>query len=106
MHYTWKISLSLKDARGRHIARVQMAKNSMFPLYLSIALEKCLHGLVNNEPWKWHLRFGHLYFNGLKLLSTANMVHGLPTVKRPEQVCEACALGKQQRNPFPFGKSW
>ena len=68
-------SLLLKDAHGRYIARVQMARNCVFSLYLSTTLEKCFHGLLNNESWKWHLRFGHLHFNGLKLLSIANMVH-------------------------------
>ncbi|XXG89956.1 hypothetical protein AAC387_Pa12g1836 [Persea americana] len=100
------LSLSLRDVHGRHIARVQMAKNRIFPLYLNTRLEKCFHGLINNESWKWHLRYGHLHFNGLKLLSTANMVHGLPMIEKPKHVCEACTLGKQQRNSFPVRKSW
>ena len=26
----------------------------------------------------WHQRYGHLYFNAMKLLYTKNMVQGLP----------------------------
>jgi hypothetical protein len=29
------------------------------------------------------------------------MVDGMPTVKKVEQVCDGCALGKQHRKPFP-----
>ena len=34
------------------------------------------------------------------------MVSGLPQIAAPSQVCEECAVGKQQRNQFPKGKSW
>ena len=39
----------------------------MFPLHLNSKMEKCFHGLVKIESWKWHLRLGHLNFSGLKL---------------------------------------
>lgn len=51
------------------------------------------------------LRFGHLNFSGLKQLSRAKMVHGLPAIEAPNHVCEVCTLGKQQRLPFPNGGS-
>jgi hypothetical protein len=35
-----------------------------------------------------------------------NMVEGMPTVKRIEQVCDGCVLGKQQRLPFPQVSSY
>jgi hypothetical protein len=59
-----------------------------------------------SSQWKWHLRFGHLHFSGLKLISSAGMVHGLPVIKPPSNVCEGCILGKQARLSFPNGKSW
>ena len=101
-----KLSLVLKDAEGRLVAKVQMGHNHMFPLHLNSTMEKCFHGLVKNESWKWHLRLGHLNFNGLKLLSTSSMVHRLPSIEKREYVCEICTLGKQQRSPFPSGRSW
>ena len=100
------LSFSLRDAQRRLIAKIKMDPNPMFPLRLSTSLKKFSHGLVKNELWKWHLRFGHLNFRRLKLLSNISMVNGLPIVKESEYVCEACILGKQQRNSFLSGKSW
>jgi hypothetical protein len=99
-------SLILRDTRGGIVAHVPMANNRMCPLHLNIKSEKCFYGLKENESWKWHLRFGHLHFSGLKLLSSSGMVHGLPVIKPPSNVCEECILGKQARLPFPNGKSW
>ena len=83
-----------------------MDHNRMFPLHLNSKMEKCFHGLVKIESWKWHLHLGHLNFSGLKLLSTSSMVHELPSIEKLEYVCEVCTLGKQQRSPFPSGRSW
>ena len=47
-----KLSLVLKDAEGRLVAKVQMGHNRMFPLHLNSTMEKCFHGLVKNESWK------------------------------------------------------
>ncbi|CAL9028348.1 unnamed protein product [Prunus brigantina] len=66
-------SLFLKDASGRLIAKVPMTKNRMFPLNLNTKKEMCFLGLMEKESWKWHFRFGHLHFNGLKLLSKGGM---------------------------------
>ena len=101
-----KLSLVLKDAEGRLVAKVQMGHNRMFPLHPNSIMEKCFHGLVKNESWKWHLCLGHLNFSGLQLLSTSSMMHGLPSIEKPEYVCEICTLGKQQRSPFLSRRSW
>jgi len=34
------------------------------------------------------------------------MVEGMPIVKRIEQVCDGCVLGKQHRKPFPQASSF
>jgi hypothetical protein len=99
-------SLILRDTRGGIVALVPMANNCMFQLHLNIKSKKCFYGLKESESWKWHLRFGHLHFSGLKLLSSSGMVHGLPMIKPPSNFCEECILGKQARLPFPSGKSW
>ncbi|KAH9667537.1 hypothetical protein KPL70_021079 [Citrus sinensis] len=51
--------------------------------------------------WTWHLRYEHLNFGGLELLSKKNMVKGLPYINHPDQLCEGCLLGKQFRKSFP-----
>ena len=61
---------------------------------------------MKDISWMWHLRFGHLNFSGLKLLSTSSMVRGLPTIEKPEYICESRTLGKQKRAPFHSGRSW
>lgn len=99
-------SLFLKDASGRLIAKVPMTKNRMFPLNLNTKNEMCFLGLMEKESWKWHFRFGHLHFNGLKLLSKGGMVHGLPQIEAPNHVCERCVIGKQSRTSFPKGTTW
>ncbi|KAE8683276.1 TMV resistance protein N-like [Hibiscus syriacus] len=54
-----------------------------------------------DASWLWHLRFGHLNFGGLELLSKKEMVKGLPHINHPDQLCEGCLVGKQFRKSFP-----
>ncbi|KAM1484192.1 hypothetical protein EV2_037025 [Malus domestica] len=98
--------LTLRNARRKLIARVQMSKNRMFPLKLNTRIGSCNIGVMEDKSWKWHLRFGHLHFNGLKLLSSGGMVRGLPQIEATRQVCEGCVLGKQTRLTFPVGDAW
>ncbi|XP_074353008.1 uncharacterized protein LOC141692171 [Apium graveolens] len=72
----------------------------------SSKIPKCLKSVIKNDSWLWHLRYGHLGFSGLKLLSKTKMVDGLPEINEPENLCEACVKGKQHRQSFPVGKSW
>ena len=50
----------------------------------------------------WHLRYGHLNYNDLKLLFDQKLVSGLTltSVDRVED-CHGCAVGKAKRLPFP-----
>ena len=86
--------LWLKNTKGGLIACVKMTRNRMFSLHLNTKVEKYFQGLMKNEPWRWHLRFGHLNFSGLKLLSTAGMVRDLPTIDPLSHTCEVCIIGK------------
>ena len=98
--------ITLKDARGNLIARVEMTKNRLFPLTLRHDTLKCMKSVIKDESWLWHLRFGHLNFGGLKLLSAKNMVKGLPHIDHPNEVCEGCILGKHHRPSFSKEKRW
>ncbi|KAL4289934.1 hypothetical protein GQ457_14G000710 [Hibiscus cannabinus] len=55
---------------------------------------------VEDKALLWHLRFGHLYYGGLKELAKKNMVHGLPDMDYEGKFCEACVLEKQARTSF------
>jgi len=53
------------------------------------------------SPWLWHLRFGHLNFGGLNLLSCKKLVYGLPRNDHTNQLYEKCVIGKHSRTSFP-----
>ena len=78
----------------------------MFPLQLQSSRSSCFSANVTDTSWLWNFRYGHLIFGGLSTLQRNNMVSGLHQIAAPSQVCEECAVGKQQRNQFPKGKSW
>ena len=93
--------MHLKDKGGRTLACVEMAKNRMYKLNLRNMQERCLQVNMMNKTLLWHLRFGHLHYNGLKELAKKGMVHGLPDMDYTKQFCEGCVIGKQARNSFP-----
>ncbi|KAK2973572.1 hypothetical protein RJ640_030697 [Escallonia rubra] len=86
--------LYLRDDKGSLITRVPMLSNRMFLMNIHHDAPKCLKACFDNQSWLWHLRLGHLNFRGLKLLSTKNMVKGLPSIDQPDQLCEACLVRK------------
>lgn len=98
--------LTINDARGNLVAHVKMSKNRLFALNMKHDMMKCLKAIVKDESWLWHLRLGHLNFGGLKLLSTKNMVKGLPHIDHPDEVCEGCILGKHHRPSFSKEIRW
>ncbi|KAL4379471.1 hypothetical protein GQ457_02G032120 [Hibiscus cannabinus] len=93
--------LWLRNQYANLIAKVSMSKNRMFVLNLKTINAKCLKASVENEAWCWHMRFGHLNFGALKMLREKKMVNGIPTISHPNQLCEACLLGKHARSSFP-----
>lgn len=58
----------------------------------------------DEESLRWHCRYGHLHFDGLKSLHDKRMVVGLPKITL-SITCEACIFGKQARKPFQYS-SW
>ena len=94
-------SLFIRSDKGNLIAQVPMTSNRMFLLNIQNDIAKCLKACYKDTTWLWHLRFGHLNFGGLKLLSDKGMVKGLPSINHPDQFCEGCLLGKHFRKSFP-----
>ncbi|KAL1549229.1 hypothetical protein AAHA92_17359 [Salvia divinorum] len=94
-------SLSIRDGKNNLIAKVPISKNRMFLLNAQNDVVKCLQACYKDMSWLWNLRFGHLNFGSLKLLSNKEMVRGLPAIEHPDQLYEGCLLGKHFRKPFP-----
>ena len=61
---------------------------------------------MSDEAWLWHARYGHLNFRSLHELGAQEMVEGIPVIRRAEQVCDGCALGKHHITPFPRASSF
>lgn len=92
--------------QNRKIMSIKMTPNKMFPLNISHSeTSNALIAKGNSESSLWHLRYGHLNINGLRLLGKKQMVLGLPTIE-PIEFCEGCVFGKQSRPAFPSGESW
>ncbi|KAK2970389.1 hypothetical protein RJ640_011938 [Escallonia rubra] len=83
------------------VKKIKMQSNRSFPFTLKYMKSVSLEVEIKDESWLWHRRFGHLNFQGLKLLSQKGVVQGLPTIEDKHDVCEGCALGKHHRQPFP-----
>jgi len=88
--------LKLRDKLGHLITRVEMKQNKMYKLEL-----RYLKLDVEDEPMKWHFRFGHLHFGGLTELVQKEMVRGLPNIEFKKNFYEDCVLGKHQKASFP-----
>ncbi|KAG8486393.1 hypothetical protein CXB51_019730 [Gossypium anomalum] len=82
-----------------------MTRNRLFTIDIESREVKCMKNAIKDESWLWHLRFGHLGFFDLKLLSKENMVNGLPKINPLDQLCEAWIKGKQHRQSFEAGKT-
>ncbi|XP_074347608.1 uncharacterized protein LOC141686474 [Apium graveolens] len=86
-------SYTIRNQVRELIANVEMSKNRLFTLDMQTKVHKCLKSVIKNDSWLWHLRFGHVGFSGLKLLSKTKMVDDLPEINEPENLCEACVKG-------------
>ncbi|KAK3007469.1 hypothetical protein RJ639_013341 [Escallonia herrerae] len=75
-------SCEIKDKKsGQILAKVCMAENNLFPLEIASVENHALVASEKNETSLWHLRYGNLNINGLKLLSQNEMVLGLPNIE-------------------------
>ncbi|RDY04651.1 hypothetical protein CR513_11615, partial [Mucuna pruriens] len=93
--------LWLKDQNSNLVAKVFMSRNRMFMLSIKTNEAKCLKASIKDEVWCWHMRFEHLNFGALKALGDEKMVKGMFHINHPNQLCEACLLGKHARRCFP-----
>ncbi|GAU22886.1 hypothetical protein TSUD_376970 [Trifolium subterraneum] len=93
--------LKLFDAKDRLILKAPLSNNKTFQVSINMIDQQCLVTTVNEDQnWIWHHRYGHLNFKSLNLLNLKNMVHGLPHIKPPKQLCKECCIAKSARKAF------
>lgn len=83
---------------------INMASNNMFSLDVAQVKIFALATTTRDRSELWNLRYGHLNFQGLKLLGPKGMVTGLPKITFID-LCEECIHEKQVRKSFPIGKA-
>lgn len=66
----------------------------MHALYQREIRLSCFIAADQNIFKLWRDRFAHLNYESLKLLSTKEMVNGLPKIDKVEEVCKPCQLEK------------
>jgi transposase InsO family protein len=90
------------------IIESRITQNRMFCVHARCSSEeqKCLSSSTADQANLWHCRYGHLSWNGLRLLQQKEMVKGLPKFKGSQTVCEDCLKRRQHRDPFPSESSW
>jgi hypothetical protein len=93
--------MRIRDEERRLLARILRSPGRLYVLDVNIARLVCLAARSDDAAWTWHARFGHANFTALRKMAREELVRGLPTLNRVEQVYEACLAGKQHRAPFP-----
>ncbi|KAJ0566009.1 putative RNA-directed DNA polymerase [Helianthus annuus] len=83
----------------------KMTKNRMFPIFVEPNdSESCMQVITGEDLW--HRRFAHVSHKALRTMQFNGMVEGLPKVAEKTQVCEVCAIGKQNRVEIPKKSKW
>ncbi|KAK2372692.1 putative mitochondrial protein [Trifolium repens] len=96
--------LKLYDRNQKLIMESEQGRNRTFKVNVRTADSECLSATsVEKDSELWHRRFGHLNFRSLGHLKSKNLVHGIPTIKKPEKSCKVCMEGKKPRLSFASG---
>ena len=93
--------LTLRDPSGRLLVKVLRSPNRLYKISLKVGKPSCLLTKINEEPWRWHARLGHINFKTIRNMAKLEMVRGLPEINEEKKLCESCLVGKQTRNSFP-----
>ncbi|XP_074363905.1 uncharacterized protein LOC141704579, partial [Apium graveolens] len=93
--------LWVRDLQGNLLMKVKRFMNRLYKMIIYSGDAKCLIARCENENWLWHSRLGHVNFKAMKLMSSTNMVHGMPAINQPDEICTGCLMSKQIRKMFP-----
>jgi hypothetical protein len=93
--------LKLWNRASTLAAKVKRGASRLYVLHLDVDRPVCLAAQGTSPAWRWHSRYNHLNFHGLKRLFEGELVKGLPHIDHVDQVCDSCLTGKQRRATFP-----
>jgi hypothetical protein len=85
---------------------VPISKNKMLPLMFGEHNNHPANMAYEEKSWLWHLRYGHINFHSLNLLTSKELVYGFPKVQEQKDICEGCAKGKHAREKISKGNAW
>ncbi|KAK2976159.1 hypothetical protein RJ640_001087 [Escallonia rubra] len=74
-------AFQVREESSNQRGRGHNRENNLFPLEIASVENHALVAREKNETSLWHLRYGYLNINGLKLLSQNEMVLGLPKIE-------------------------
>lgn len=86
--------------------KVMRSANRLYKIKLTVGRAICLHTRMEEEPWRWHARLGHISFKTIRAMAVQGMVFGLPEIKEERRLCDSCLVGKQTRQSFPKATSF
>ena len=92
--------LKVFDRNQKLVIQENLSQSRMFRIGMNILKHQCFATSKNKEEWLWHLRFDHLNFKDLHLLTSHKMVEGLPQIVVPNDVCKECIECKHTRGNF------
>jgi hypothetical protein len=93
--------MRIHDEEHRLLAKVARNANRLYILDAEVVQPVCWAAHTKEDAWVWHARFGHVNFGALPKMGREELVRGLPVLEQPEQMCDACLVGKHRRMPFP-----
>ncbi|CAJ2628653.1 unnamed protein product [Trifolium pratense] len=93
--------MNVYNEESKLVLCATLSQSRTFPVKFESSNSHCLASeAIHDAAWLWHLRYGHLNFKGLSDLKNKDMVHGLPEIRVPKDMCRNCLVDKQARKSF------
>jgi len=93
--------MKIYDQRGMMIIKAPMSSNRTFKIEIqSQQDQKCLSATKESKSWLCHMRYGHLNFKRLRMMSNNRVVTGIDSIQQPGTVCDSYCEAKQPRKSY------
>lgn len=79
----------------RLLMKVKRSPIRLYKIIIEVSKKQCLMTKKEENSRLWHLRFGHINYQPMALMSRNNMVNGILVIVKPDEVCDGCLMGKQ-----------